>query len=80
MQLSNLEYSNLNTQQQPINNQNQNQNQNQNNFNCIETAKANKNTIINIAKYCGLMLILGYSICDIVDIKTNKKTQTKKQK
>ena len=70
MQSPDLKYNDLNTQPHS----------NQNHFNCIETAKDNKHIIMKFAKYCVLMLILGYSICDIVDIQTNKKNANKEAK
>ena len=66
------------------NNNNDNDNDNDNDIgisyksNCMEVLILNKSTIKETLKYGFLMLIIGYSVCDIIDIKTNKKEPSKK--
>ena len=58
-------------------NQEPNINQDNNNIkynsSCKETLILNKSVIKEALKYSLLMLTLGYGVCDIIDIKTNKK-------
>ena len=76
MQSSNFDFNDLNGNTHSFTNQNKIKN----NFNCIEAAKDNKQTIKKIAQYFALAIILGYCICDIVDIETNKKNPNKEAK
>jgi hypothetical protein len=62
-------------------NQEPNINQDNNNIkynsSCKETLILNKSVIKEALKYSLLMLTLGYGVCDIIDIKTNKKEPSK---